>query len=418
MTQPLTRGTDRAEAGSAASASGGSVAPASGGSIAPASGGSAEPVIRIAFDVTPMTGARTGVGNLVAGFYAALRQHAELHLVAYAATVRGRAAIRAELGARLAPLPARVLRQAWLHTDWPPVERWAGPIDLVHGMNYVVPPTRHGRALVSVHDLTVVRYPEMCTPDTLQYPTLLRRAFCRGAHVHVDSAFVADEVLAWSGIAPGRVHVVHPGLDPLVPGDPSRVRPAVAAVVDGRPFVLGLGTIEPRKDFPTLLRAFAAVCELDRELLLVIAGADGWGINAFDAELGRLPATIRARVTRLGYVDPNEKAVLLRVARVLAYPSVYEGFGLPPLEAMQACTPVVSSNAGSLPEVLGGGALFVNVGDEAQLAEHVLRAHMDDATRASLIRAGLARAASFGWERAGNEMASLYRSLAGSKDES
>ena len=371
-------------------------------------------VLRVAFDVTPMIGTRTGVGNLVAGFRQALDTISDLELVGYATTVRGRRQVRRELGAGVAPVPARVLRQAWLRADWPPVEMWVPRVDMVHGMNYVVPPTRTGRSLVSVHDLTVVRYPEMCTSDTLQYPELLRRAFRRGAHVHVDSRYVGEELAAWSGLDREHIHVVHPGLDPLRPPTPTdNVTATVTGILEGPPFILAVGTIEPRKDYTTLLRAFAELSAGDAELHLVVAGAPGWGSSAFSDELQRLPSPLRQRIRQIGYVGAPDKHRLLAKARVLAYPSIYEGFGLPPLEAMQHRTPVVSTNAGSLPEVLGDAALFVDVGDVAGLAEALRSAHVDEEVRAGLQTKGVAQCDLYTWERAAPEMFAVYRRIVG-----
>ena len=371
--------------------------------------------MRVAFDVTPLAGVRTGVGNLVAGFAEELRGHDELDLVLYAATMRGRTALSVELNTRIPPLPARLLRAMWLRTNWPPAEIWTGPVDIVHGMNYVVPPTRSAASLVSVHDLTVVRYPEMCTGDTLQYPTLLRRAFARGAHAHVDSMFVGEELASWSGLAPERIHVVQPGLRPIDQTATVDLSTTSAdrlnAATGGRPFVLALGTVEPRKGYDTLVRAFAELTSENYELRLVIAGGDGWGAVNLAELMGRLDPQIASRIFRLGYVSEDEKAWLLRHARVLAYPSVYEGFGLPPLEAMQHGTPVVSSRAGSLPEVLGDAAVLVPVGDEHALGEEILRVHTNDDLRATLVASGIRQSAVYTWKRAGSEMANLYESI-------
>ena len=379
--------------------------------------------LKVAVDVTPLAGPRTGVGNLVAGFIDALRAEVGLDLMFYAVTVRGRVEIAAELDARIPPLPARLLRALWLRSDWPAVDLWAGRVDVVHGMNYVVPPSKSGSALVSVHDLTVVRYPEMCTSDTLHYPTLLRRAFARGAHAHVDSAFVGEELLSWSGLSRDRLHVVNPGLRPLDPFRPNeRGEPSAPSegrfpsLAGGRPFILALGTVEPRKGYPTLVRAFAELAVGEPDLLLVFAGGDGWGAVDLGDLTARLPIGIRRRIVRLGYVNEAEKSWLLGQARVLAYPSVYEGFGLPPLEAMQRGTPVVSSNAGSLPEVLGDAAVFVSADDPVGLAEELLRVHSDSDLRSSLVEAGLKRSATYTWRRAGSEMAEVYRTVAGSAE--
>ena len=144
---------------------------------------------------------------------------------------------------------------------------------------------------------------------------------------------------------------------------------------------------------------------------MVLAGPPGWGEAALDAAVAASPA--RRRIVRTGWVEPGDLAALLDGASVLAYPSRYEGFGFPPLQAMRAGVPVVASGAGSLPEVLGDGALLVEVGDHAGLVEALDRCLEDAGLRAALIAAGSARSAQFGWERCGAGLEALYRDVAG-----
>ncbi len=358
------------------------------------------PVLRVAIDATPLIGNRTGIGQFTAGLIDALHGQPGLDTVEFAITWRGRAS-----GAR--PLPARPARALWRRLDWPPIEWWTGRVDVVHGTNYVVPPTRRASAIASVHDLTAVRFPHLCAPDTLEYPGLIRRALRRGAHIHCDSRYIADEVIDWSACDPTMVHVIHPG----VPSVNTRPRTGGLPPFEGRPFVLALGTIEPRKDHVTLLLAFTAVARADPDLLLVVAGADGWG-PSFASMLDPLPEDVRARIIREPNVDDDRRDVLLAHARLLAYPSLYEGFGFPPLEAMSSGVPVVATAAGSLPEVLGDGAILVPTGDAERLAEELLRVHFDSDVFAGLVDRGRRRAASFSWAACATEMADLYGSMA------
>ncbi len=361
-------------------------------------------MLRVAIDATPLIGNRTGIGQFTAGLIGALQGQPGLDAVGFAMTWKGRAS-----GVR--PLPARPARAIWQRVDWPPIEWWTGPVDVVHGTNYVVPPTRRAAAIASVHDLTAVRFPHLCTADTLTYPGLIRRALRRGAHIHCDSRFVADELIEWSSCDPAIVHVIHPGI-PTIATIAAHARSAAhPPPFEGRPYVLALGTIEPRKDHVSLLRAFTAVADADRDLLLVVAGADGWG-ESFASMLASVPAAVRPRIVRETTVDDIRRDTLLVHARVLVYPSLYEGFGFPPLEAMTAGIPVVATTAGSLPEVLGDGARLVGVGDADALAEHVIRLSEDSAERVDLIERGRRRAAAFNWATCASEMARLYAAVA------
>jgi glycosyltransferase involved in cell wall biosynthesis len=172
-------------------------------------------------------------------------------------------------------------------------------------------------------------------------------------------------------------------------------------------YILALGTIEPRKDLPTLVRAFDAIAGDRPGLYLRVAGPEGWGMAAFEAAL--TAARHRDRVRRYGWVGGRERAELLARATVFAYPSLYEGFGFPPLEAMAVGVPVVATNAGALPEVAGDGAELVPVGDVDALAAALARLVDDPDARAALAERGRRRAECFSWEACADGLAGLYR---------
>jgi len=302
-------------------------------------------------------------------------------------------------------MAAQPLRQVWRRTDWPPITYWTGKVDLVHGPNFVVPPGDGAAELMTVHDLTFVHYPELCKRDVLQFPGLIERALRRGAHVHAVSDFVGREVVEVFDVTSDRVHVVPNGVDPIVPGDAARGRD----VAGGDRFVLAVGTIEPRKDYPLLIAAFDELAEQDADLRLVIAGQDGWGVAAFDAAFNS--ARHRDRVVRLGFVSDATRADLLAAASVFAYPSRYEGFGLPPLEAMSAGVPVVTTRTGALPDVLGDAARLVEPGDRDGLASALSDLLHDGDERDALVRKGRERAAGYSWDACADGVVELYHRL-------
>ncbi len=366
--------------------------------------------MRLAFDITSLHDRRTGVGAFASEVLTRVARHPDIQVVGYSVSWRGRDGLDGDLvpaGVTVArrPMAAQPLRQLWRRNNWPHIEHWTGPVDIVHGPNFVVPPARAARELVTIHDLTFVRYPELCTRDTLQYPELIRRALRRGADVHAVSAFVAGEVVDEFAVDTARVHVVPNGLDPVHAGDGT----AGQRVAGGPRYVLAIGTIEPRKDFPLLVEAFDGVAATDRELRLVVVGQDGWGTTDFERAVEA--AAHRERIVRTGFVDETTRADLLAGATVFAYPSRYEGFGLPPLEAMAAGVPVVATTAGALPEVLGTGALLVEPGDRDALAGALDEALHDETTRSRLIAGGHARAASFSWDVCAAGVIGLYHRL-------
>lgn len=376
--------------------------------------------MRVALDSTSLIGARTGVGTFTTELLTRLAGRPGLDLTAFAVTRRGAKAMAVDLpnGVRAVhrPMVARPLRWCWMRFDLPPIEWWTGPVDVVHGPNFVVPPARRAAEVVTVHDLTCVRFPEMCTRDVLQIPDLLRRALRRGAWVHTVSEFVAAEVVVAFDVDPSRVVAVPNGAPVVVePGDRAALaaRGRAIALAGDRRYVLALGTLEPRKDIPTLVRAFDELASDDPDLILVLAGPDGWGADAVTAAIAS--ARHGSRVRRLGWVADADRQALLVGAAAVAYPSRYEGFGLPPLEALAAGTPVVATRAGALPEILVDAAEWADVGDAAGVAD-ALRAVLDDPERAAaIVEAGAARLAAYSWDRTADRLVELYERAASAR---
>jgi glycosyltransferase involved in cell wall biosynthesis len=406
--------------------------------------------LSVGFDATPLLGRPTGVGVFCAGALEGLAGRDDVAVSAFAVSWRRRREIDglvpAGVGTDQRPMPARPLHSAWARFHGPPLEWFVPGVDVVHGSNFVVPPTRRAARVVTVHDLTVSRYPELCDAPTLAFPGLIRRAVADGAWVHTPSEFVAAEVVAELGVDPARVRWVHHGVPHLpgaaptdagddsggnglggddsggndlgaAPGDGAAAGGAAAPGGVGGPgvalpagcgrYVLAVGTIEPRKDYPLLLRSFAAVAAVHRDTALVIVGGDGWGSDRFADALAASP--VRDRVVRTGYLGDAALAATLRGAAVLAYPSKYEGFGFPPLQAMAARVPVVATAAGAVPEVVGDGAWLVDPGDEAGLSAQLVRALDGGPEVDELTTRGLARSAMFSWPRCAAGLAGLYR---------
>ena len=369
--------------------------------------------LSVTVDALPLLGNPTGVGAFCRGALTALSRQEGLHVSAYAVTWRRRASVRERLpaGVRLThrAMPARPLHALWSTRDSPPLEWFVGRSDLIHGTNSDVPPAR-AATLMTVHDLTPVRFPELSNRASPNYPDLIRSALRRGAWVHTDSEYVASEVRDVFGAPADRVRAIAPGIPRLATVPPRAREQAIDDVgLRGARYILSVGTAEPRKDLPGLVRAFDAVAGADPDLLLVLAGPPGWGEGALDAAIGA--AHNRDRVRRLGWVSDGVLATLIDGASLLAYPSIYEGFGFPPLQAMAAGVPVVASSAGSLPEVLGDAACLVDPGDHDQLAGALRNTMEDDSARQLLIRRGRDRAATFSWTTFGTDMAQLYRDV-------
>jgi len=366
--------------------------------------------LRVAIDATSLLGHRTGIGTFTHELIERIAVDPALDVTCFAVSWRGRRSLRGYVPgrARVAewPMAARPLRQAWLRSDLPPIEAFTGAVEVVHGPNFVVPPSRKAAEIVTVHDLTTVRFPELCTADTLAYPALVARAIRRGATVHTPSVSVAAEVVEHFTIDASRVVPIPNGVSPIADVDPVEGH----LLAGGDRYLLSLGTVEPRKDLPLLVAAFDGLAAADPELRLVIAGPDGWGADALTEAIDR--SRHRDRILRLGWVEDWDRAALLRGATVFVFPSVYEGFGIPPLEAMTAGVPVVSTDAGSLPEVLGDAARLVPTGDRDGLASAIAAILADPVLARDLVQRGHERAAGFSWDTAAAAITELYHRVA------
>ena len=366
--------------------------------------------LRVAIDATPVIGERSGIGHATAHLLEGLAARDDIAVAGYAVTRTGRGALGgllpAGVTAATSAMPARLTHRLWRVGGRPRIEHWTGPVDVVHATNYVAPPA-HAPVVVSVHDLGFARHPELCRPESLAVEGTIRRSLDRGATVHVLSDAMAVEAREHFGLPAARVARVYLGVDVSGRhGDAARGR----GLAGSERYVLAISTVEPRKNYPRLLAAFDAVASTDRELVLVIAGGDGWGVEAFDTALEHTAA--RDRVRRVGYVSDLDRADLLAGAHAFAFPSLYEGFGLPPLEAMAAGVPVMAARAGAIPEAVGDAALLADPLDVNDLAAALQRVCDDDTLRAELVARGRDRPARFTWTQSVEEFVALYRRVA------
>ena len=357
----------------------------------------------VAFDVGPLHGHRTGVGVAVEQLLAAFGDTpSPMTIAPYVLS------FRAELddGVRRLTLPAAIAHRWWSHWSRPRVDRILGRPDLIHGTNYVVPPSRCPR-LVSVYDCWFLRYPAGVHGDVARAANVLRRSVADGAVVHVSSEATAAQVRDL--LDPQRVEVIPLGTVSVAP--PRADQPPPIPKLAGRRFVLSLGTLERRKNVPALVRSFAAVHGAHPDVELVVAGSDGNDMVSIVEATNELSRSAAANVSFTGRLTESAKSWLLHNAAVLAYPSLDEGFGFPILEAMQAGVPVVASTAGSIPEVAGDAALLVGPTDVAALGAAIVTALGDHAERQRMIAAGRVRATHFDWHTTATRLTALYASM-------
>ena len=368
----------------------------------------------VLFDATSLLDTPTGVGVFAREVLDGLAAHPAVAMTAFAVSWRGRdrlaGVVPSGVDVRSRPIPARLARPLWRYGRWPSARWLAGPGQVVHGPNHVVPPGGGAAELVTVHDLTAVHYPELCTPDVRQWPALLRRSLDRGAWIHAVSHAVGAELRDFYPEAADRVVVIPNGMRRPPDETPASSASVGEHLAGGDRYVLALGTVEPRKDLPSLVAAFDHLAADDPELRLVIAGPDGWGAEALTE--ARDLAAHRRRIVRLGWVGGDDRLALLRGASVLAYPSRYEGFGLVPLEALAVGTPVVATNVPAVAEVVTDAALLVDIGDVDALADALAETLAGGPDVADRLERGQARVDAYSWDTTVDMLAALYRRIA------
>ena len=353
-------------------------------------------VIRVLFDAHQLGRHQTGNETYVRELLRRLPDEPDLEIVA---------AVEGALELRESPLPRlrlrRVPRNGLGRLGAMAILARQERVDLVHSV-YFLPPATGRPTVVTIHDISFERFPEFFSRQRLVRNRILIRASARAAScVITGSQASRREIVERYGVAEERIVAIPYGVAPMF-------RPAGdwAPFHGDRPLrILAVGTLEPRKNLTGLFDALRLVSS-DVPLSLRVVGPDGYQADQIRE---RLPSAIEAEV--LGWTSEAELADEYRAADVFVYPSIYEGFGLPLLEAMAAGTPVVASTGGSIPEVAGDAALLVDPHDIGGLANAIRRVASDSSLASQLRSLGLKRASAFTWEKTAADHAAVYRSV-------
>ncbi len=371
--------------------------------------------MRVGFDIGPITPAPTGVGNYC--YYLLkhlLADYGDVDFVGFASG-RRRPALQ-ELDGRLyyryMPVPTRALYRAWLRWGRPRVDRLLGGVDVYHATNYFLPPVQAARRVVTIHDLAFLVSPELASPRIVgPYSKHMARFAGEADHILTYSEATKADVVEYLEVSPDKITVAPMAVDDgfaLVPREEAARRVKETYGID-TPFLLFVSTLEPRKNVPTLLRAFAKITRYYPHRLVLI-GSVGWNADDIFRTLDKL--NLGDRVVRPGFVPHRELPIFYCAADAFVFPTLYEGFGLPLLEALTCGCPVVASDNSSVPEVTGDAALRSPAHDADAIAEDISRVLSNEALREEMVRRGLAHARRYSWKACARATYNVYRSLA------
>ncbi len=376
--------------------------------------------MKIGIDFTSAVRERAGIGRYARELIRALAQIDHTHAYVLLAPRDARAELaRLPLPPNFtlvrAPLTERALAILWHRLRVPlPVESFIGRVDAFYSPDFLLPPTRARRTLVTVHDLSYVRLPECFPTPLLNYLNrAVPRSVARADLVLADAASTQRDLLDVYRVPLAKTRVLYSGVEArFSPQVSAAAQARVRELTRGKPYLLAVSTIQPRKNYVRLIEAFAKIANSElavadaqfaiRNLQLIIAGHRGWMYEDVFQTVERLG--LSDRVIFPDFFADEDLPALYAGATVFVYPSLYEGFGLPVAEAMACGAPVVCSHASSLPEVAGDAALYFDPRDVGALAETLRRVLSDAALRADLRARGFAQVKQFSWDKAAREL--------------
>lgn len=385
--------------------------------------------MRIALDVSLVPGQRVGVGQYAYQLARALAKvdrinsyvlYPVFYFIVSPDYHRAELPVGANMRVAHRRLPPDLVLSLWRRDRSEQFKEYLlGRAEVVHSTTFCAPRFRapRRRLVATIHDCTFVTHPEFHLPDNVEHCLRgTRLAIERADALIAVSESTRCDLIERMGAPADRVVVTHEAADPDLARvtDPVRLREIRRRYGLPERFVLSLGAMEPRKNLARLLEAFVALAPAVRkDVSLVVAGAQGWLNDSIHEHVQKLG--LGESVHFAGYIEEKDLAAVYSLATVFAYPSLWEGFGLPILEAMACGTPVLTSSVSSLPEVAGDAAVLVPPNDVDAIAEGLGRLLEDDTLRRQLSERGYHRAANFSWERCARETLAVYKSVTGGR---
>ena len=376
--------------------------------------------MKIGFDISAQSVLRSGVGNYQVNLInSLLKIYKDDFFELYAFNFRNRKKIgdikfqHDNYEIKAIPVPQRLITLWWMISSLPHLEFFTGNCDVFQISEICVQPVKKAKTVAFVHDLTTLLFPENHVRSNVMLHNLRFRNINKADAILTNSEHTKKDIIEHLKISPDKIFVTYLGADDIfVPSADSDIAAIKMKYGIAAPYMLFVGTVEPRKNLKTLIRAFNNIKSgKDIPHKLVIAGRKGWKYEDIFSEIRK--SAYSSDIIYLDYIPESDLPGLMSGCDVFVYPSLYEGFGLPVLEAMKCGAPVITSNVSSLPEVGGNACIYIDPNDDKSLADNIYSVISDSALKKSMAEKGNFRAKDFSWDKCAEETMAVYRAVAG-----
>ena len=309
------------------------------------------------------------------------------------------------------PIPQRLITAWWLMANFPSLESVVGECDVYHISEICMQPTKKAKTVAFIHDLTTILYPDSHVKSNVFLHNRRFKNIHKADVILTNSEYTKKDIIKHLKVKPDKIFVTHLGADecfkPIVPSD---TKPVLEKYSIKKPYILFTGNLEPRQNVTSLVKAFNKL-KKEHQIphQLVLAGGKGWLYDDLLKEIEL--SNYKEDIKQIGYVDDADLPALMNGTQVFVYPSFYEGFGLPILEAMQCGTPVITSSTSSMPEVGGEACLYIDPNSADELSDKIYKVISDENLQEDLSKKGVEQAKNFSWEKCARETLKIYQSL-------
>jgi len=376
--------------------------------------------MKIGFDISAQSLPRSGVGHYQINLLNALLKidHENFYNL-YAFNFRNRQRFKEikfpsdNYKVKVVPIPQRLITLWWFMADFPPLEKVAGKCDIYQVSEICIQPVKKAKRVAFVHDLTTILFPEHHVKSNVFLHKMRFKNIHKVDAILTNSEYTRRDIINHLHIKPDKVFVTYLGADErFKPATDSEIGAVISKYSLKQPYILFVGTLEPRKNVKMLIQAFNVLKQQKKiPHKLVLAGQKGWDYEEiFQAIEG---SRFKSEIQYIGYIPDDELPALLTGSEVFVYPSLYEGFGLPVLEAMQCGAPVITSNVSSMPEIGGNACVYFNPNAPDELIDKIFTVLNSNELRKTLSEKGINRAKFFSWEKCAEETLKVYETIAG-----